>query len=82
MPAINCSIPGCEYITEGVDAILAATQLNIHAFVHHQDANVTVSIKQRPPKTEQPVVSQGSMEEEWCTFLQRWDLFNQGTDIP
>ena len=71
MPAINCPIPGCEYITEDVDAILASAQLNIHAFIHQQGANVAVSMKLNPLKIERPVVSRGSTENEWCTFLQR-----------
>ena len=67
-PAINCPIPGSEYITD-VDAILVAAQLTIHALFHQQGANVAVSIKQKPPKIERPVVLRGFMEEEWYTFL-------------
>ena len=82
IPAIDYPIPDCAYITEDVNDILAAAQLNTHAFVHQQGANVAVSIKQKSPKIQRPVVSRGSMEEEWHTFLQGWGLFKQGTDIP
>ena len=81
MLAINCPI-GYEYITEDVDSILSAAQLNTHTFAHQQGENVTVSIKQEPLKNERPALSRISTEEEWHTFLRRWDLFKQGTNIP
>ena len=81
MLAINCPI-GYEYITEDVDSILSAAQLNKHTFAHQQGENVTVSIKQKPLKNERPALSRISTEEEWHTFLRRWDLFKQGTNIP
>lgn len=81
MLAINCPI-GYEYITEDVDFILSAAQLNTHTFAHQQGENVTVSIKQKPLKNERPALSRISTEEEWHTFLRRWDLFKQGTNIP
>lgn len=81
MLAINCPT-GYEYITEDVDSILSAAQLNTHTFAHQQGENVTVSIKQKPLKNERPALSRISTEEEWHTFLRRWDLFKQGTNIP
>ena len=81
MLAINCPI-GYEYITEDVDSILSVAQLNTHTFAHQQGENVTVSIKQKPLKNERPALSRISTEEEWHTFLRRWDLFKQGTNIP
>ena len=81
MLVINCPI-GYEYITEDVDSILSAAQLNTHTFAHQQGENVTVSIKQKPLKNERPALSRISTEEEWHTFLRRWDLFKQGTNIP
>ena len=81
MLAINCPI-GYEYITEDVDSILSAAQLNTHTFAHQQGENVTVSIKQKPLKNERPALSRISTEEEWHTFLRRWGLFKQGTNIP
>ena len=82
MLAINCPILGYEYITEDVDSILPAAQLNTHTFAHQQGENVTASIKQKPLRNERPAVSRISTGEEWHTFLQRWNLFKRGTDIP
>ena len=82
MPTISSPIPDCGYSTDNVEAIAAAAQLNIHALIHCQDGSGPGSTKQKPPKIECPVVSRGSTEEEWHTFLKRWNLFKQGTDIP
>ena len=62
MPAINCSIPDCEFITDNVDAILAAAQLKIHTLVHQKGANVT-GAKQKPPKINGTSISRASVEE-------------------
>ena len=80
MPVINCPITTCAYATDDVEAIIAAAQLNIHALTHQPGARTAVS-KQKPPKIDRPTVSRGTTEEEWHTFLKRWDLFKQGTDI-
>ena len=64
-----------------MDAILAAAQLNIHALVHQQSANVGRA-KQKPPKIDRPSISRASSEELWNTFIKRWDISKKGTDIP
>ena len=82
MPEIGCPFPGCDYTTDDVDGALAIALLNIHALTHSQGASTAGSSKQKPPKIERPVLSRGTTEEEWSTFLKRWKLFKQGTDIP
>ena len=82
MPVINCPIPACEYYTDDTEAILAAAQLNIHALTHQPGTAAAASTKQRPPKIDRPSVSRGSTEEEWNTFLKRWNIFKRGTAIP
>ena len=84
MPAITCPLPGCDYATEDVDAVAAAAQLNLHALIHQRQSVGTSahSTKQKPPKIDRPSVSFGSTEEQWNTFLKRWSLFKQGTEIP
>ena len=79
MPAIECPIADCTYVTDDVDAVAAAALLNIHAIVHRQDSS---TVKQKPPKIARPVLTRGSTDEEWNTFIKRWELFKQGTDIP
>jgi len=65
MPAINCPIPGCDFTTEDVDAILAAAQLNIHSLVRQQGGNGPAGpSKQNPPKIVRPTVLRGSTDEE------------------
>lgn len=80
----TCPIPHCDFvIEEDVEAVLAAAQLNLHALVHQQRiGHTTGSSKQKPPKIVRPSISRGSTDEEWQTFLKRWDLFKRGTEIP
>ena len=84
MPVLNCPFPDCDFVTEDVDVVGAAAQLNIHAIIHEQGGGATLggSTKQKPPKIERPTISVGCTEEQWNTFTKRWNLFKQGTDIP
>ena len=83
MPVLNCPIPDCGYVTEDVDVVGAAAQLNIHALMHQRGGGTMVrSSKQKPPKIDRPSISVGATEEQWNTFIKRWNLFKQGTDIP
>lgn len=59
MPATSCPIDGCANATKDVDAIAAATKLNIHPLVH-QRGGVTAA---HNPKQ--------FTEEQWETFLKR-----------
>ena len=72
----NCPLPDCTYTTDDVSNAVAAALLNIHVLVHTQ------ATKQKPPKVDRPTISRGSTEEDWDTFLKKWDLFKKGTDIP
>ena len=79
MPVISCPFPDCRYTTDDIDAVVAAAQLNIHALTHR---NTPAATKQKPPKIDRPHLTRGTTEEEWNTFVKRWNLFKQGTDIP
>ena len=77
MPVIGCPIDGCEYVTEDVDAGVAAALLIIHNNVHVPNNGA----KQRPPKLERPTIARESSEEVWNTFQTRWQMFKRGTHL-
>lgn len=81
MPATACPFDGCGYKTDDLDPILAAAQLNIHALSHTQKT-ATGAVKQKPPKINRPTICKDTTEEDWNTFLKKWELFKNGTDIP
>lgn len=37
--------------------------------------------KQRPPKIDRPVIRKDTSEEDWNTFVKKWNLFKRVTDI-
>eukprot|EP00111_Clytia_hemisphaerica_P012758 TCONS_00037534-protein len=88
MPAITCPIPDCTYeIPDGTEPMLAAAQLNLHALTHTHAAAITQHrapqpTKQKPPKIARPTISKDTTEEDWNTFVKKWNLFKNGTDIP
>ena len=85
MPAVDCPIPGCNFSTADTEPVLAADQLNLHALTHtHATATVDPErlSKQKPPKIERPVIKKDTSEEDWNTFIKKWELFKRGTEIP
>ena len=81
MPTITCPLDGCRYTTDDTEAVLAAAQLNLHALSHTQ-RSTTGTTKQKPPKINRPRICKDTSEEDWNTFLKKWELFKKGTDIP
>ena len=82
MPAIQCPIADCIYITQDVDAVVAAALLGIHNNVHvSAPRNAEASTRQRAPKIERPRISAGSSEETWNSFTTRWAMFKRGTRL-
>ena len=77
MPAIGCPLPGCQYSTDDTEAVLAAAQLNLHALSHTSATVPTTPAKQRPPKIDRPTIEKDTSEEDWNTFLKKWDLFKK-----
>jgi hypothetical protein len=54
MPAINCPIDGCPFVTDDVDASIAAALLMVHNNVHTAAAPETA--RQKAPKINRPTV--------------------------
>lgn len=83
MPAVTCPLAGCGYSTDDTEPVLAAAQLNLHAISHtHATLPAGAAVKQRPPKIDRPIIRKETSEEDWNTFIKKWDLFKRGTDIP
>ena len=81
MPIIHCPITDCDYVTEDVEAALAAALLILHNNAHTSapPAVATTNNKQRAPKIERPRLSAGSSQETWNAFITRWGMFTRGT---
>ena len=86
MPAIQCSIAGCDYVTPDVGENLVITLITTHALQHQQPAAPTAQAtgpaRQKAPRIDRPTISRGTSQEDWNTFIRKWSLFKNGTDIP
>ena len=81
MPTIRCPIPGCEYNTEDVEAVLAAALLNIHATSHTQVTGNMGHSSVKPPPMERPRLVASSAEADWEVFSAKWRPFKAATSL-
>ena len=83
MPAIACPYPACIFVTDDVDAVVAAALLTIHNNTHANagSAATLADTRQKAPKIDRPSVTQGCTEENWNAFLARWNMFKRGTRL-
>jgi len=83
MPTIACPYPDCSFVTDDVDAVVAAVLLTIHNNTHVNPTAGTAlgDGRQKAPKIDRPSVTQSSTEENWNAFLARWQMFKRGTRL-
>ena len=77
MPVNKCPLESCTYETPDVDASVAASLPIIHNNVH---INASYS-KSKPPKMDRPRIGRDFNEEVWNTFLQKWTMFKDSTEM-
>ena len=70
MPAIACPIDGCGYVTDDVDAAVAAALLMVQNNVH-MNAPQQAAPKQREPKIQRPTITKGLTEKNRNSFTAR-----------
>lgn len=77
MPVIICPLKSCTYETPDVDASIAAYLLTIHSNVH-----IYASLsKPKPLMGDRPQKERDCNEEVWNTFLQKWTMSKDSTEI-
>ena len=79
MPAIKCSIPGCDYSTDDVDATIVVQLLQLHQVAHVQLQGSPTSAKVE--KVKRPSITISGTSEEWSYFCTRWDEYAAATGI-
>ena len=80
MPIIQCPIVDCDYVTDDVDASIAAALLIVHNS-SHMAATRPAMTKQKPPKINRPCISRDSSEETWNNFQSQWSMFKDSTNL-
>ena len=68
MPAVACPIPGCEFVTDNLDAAIVAALITAHTTTHTQGATAAAKVD----RVKRPVISAAGTSEEWEYFLSRW----------
>ena len=53
MPAVGCPIPGCEYVTDDLDAAIVAALITAHSATHAQGVVTTAKVE----KVKRPTIS-------------------------
>ncbi|KAK3715191.1 hypothetical protein RRG08_040040 [Elysia crispata] len=68
MPAVACPIPGCEYVTDDLDAAIVAALILAHTTTHTPGATAAAKVD----RVKRSVISAAGTSEEWEYFLSRW----------
>ena len=75
MPVVKCPIPGCEYVTGDLDAVIVAALITTHCTTHATDHSAKVE------KVKRPIISTAGSSEEWSYFKSRWSDYVDATKI-
>lgn len=79
MPAIDCPIDGCTYVTPDVEAIIAAALLTTHATIHNK--RTTDAVAAKVEKVKRPEISSAGSSEDWSYFTSRWQDYVEATKV-
>ena len=78
MPEIACPVPGCDYITPDVDAVIVAALLTTHGSTHPRAAG---TVRTEGPKLARPTISSGGNGEDWEYFNTRWTEYKKAHQL-
>ena len=75
MPIVVCPIPGCNYITEDLDAAIVAALITAYSAVHSTSKAIKVE------KVKCLTVTTAGTSVEWTYFLSRWCDYADATKV-
>ena len=81
MPVIQCPVANCSYVTEDVDAVVAASLLNLHATDHATRATPSTATTPQVEKVKRPTIFPAGTSEDWSYFQSRWSEYKAATKI-
>ncbi|XP_051795794.1 uncharacterized protein LOC127531147 [Acanthochromis polyacanthus] len=84
MVVVQCSVPGCAFVSADVSEALAIALLSNHGLAHQPlpvPATPPQASSPAGPKLERPTVDVGVSIEEWNLFTRRWEVFCAGSGI-
>ena len=84
MVNVKCTLAPREFETGDVTEAIAVALLAKHGISHqtpNQSTAPTAPPPPQAPKLDRPTVDIGVTIEEWNAFVQRWEVFRQGSSI-
>ena len=81
MPVIQCPVANCSYVTEDVDAVVAASLLNLHATDHATRATPSTATTPQVEKVKRPAIFPAGTSEDWSYFQSRWSEYKAATKL-
>lgn len=75
MPIVKCPVPGCDYVTDDLDAVIVAALLTTHGTVH---AARTIPLA---TEVRRPFISATGASEDWSDFKSKWSKYVEATKI-
>ena len=80
MPAVECPIESCDYVTPDLDATIVAALITAHAnAVHTSSPNQQGAAKVE--RVKRPSISSAGTSEEWQYFTTRWGEYVAATRV-
>ena len=79
MPAVQCPIEGCTYITPELDATIVATLLTTHATTHTAPPSAGGGLKVE--RVKQPSITSAGTTADWKYFHTRWEEYFAATKV-
>ena len=80
MPAVQCPIAGCDYVTPNLDASIVAALITAHATAHAPAAPQHAAAT-KVEKVRRPTIAIGGSTEDWQYFTTRWKEYVSATKL-
>ena len=74
MPAVNCPVTGCDYVTQDLSEALTLKCLDLHAAADHAGPTPTKS-NNKCKKPDRPEVSLDITESQYAFFKEEWRIY-------
>ncbi|XP_064090315.1 interferon-induced very large GTPase 1-like isoform X2 [Macrobrachium nipponense] len=75
MPTVKCPVPGCDYVTDDLDAVIVAALLTTHRTVHIPRTTSVVT------EVRRPTLPATGTSEDWSDFKSKWSKYVDAAKI-
>ena len=76
MPAVQCPVEGCDYVTDDLDAVIVAALITAHSAEHARAAPAAPT-----DRIKRPAIAAGGTSADWSYFTTRWREYVKATRL-